>query len=511
MHDGKLEDRLRTVLRGEGDTLPMTITTAELERRLALRRRERLGRRASVLAAAVVVVAVGSLVATTGGWFRSTSVGSGPSPAPTASSAPSEAALPCETIDPATTDEPPALIFGVTPGDAIGYGGVQGAYRLGDREVGDPREWGVPGPAALDPIAVGLQTGRFQVLASEPDACLIGLVAEAKQIAPTPAGRIDPSTINLGATRTEPTRFIEFAQPPAGQWIVRVRVDFDTGGRGEAWSQAWIGVLVQDPSASPSDLPGVLPELTAPEGVILFDESSPIDAPGEPTGVVEVIGLAPVPPRSVYQVDVTCLGSGPIRWSLGLEGEFGFMAAGDQACDGTVGSHTLELGIPSGDVPIFVQADPATAWHVMVSSIAEQPAFSPPSLRGWWTAETGSSAAAAEAFGHCVSSAAGADHCGPNWDTAADARRIRVTSEFETTISFQLQDEWDVAQARVTAVAAGTTSPEYSVGFTDELNREIRVPMELEPGQWTLQVSLNAKRGTETFGASYNFLVEVAE
>ena len=36
MHDGQLEERLRDVLRAEGDALPLTITTAELERRLAL-------------------------------------------------------------------------------------------------------------------------------------------------------------------------------------------------------------------------------------------------------------------------------------------------------------------------------------------------------------------------------------------------------------------------------------------------------------------------------------------
>jgi hypothetical protein len=185
------------------------------------------------------------------------------------------------------------------------------------------------------------------------------------------------------------------------------------------------------------------------------------------------------------------------------------MAAGDQACEGSVGSQTLELGVPPRDVPVFVQADPATAWHVVVSSIGEQPAFPPPSLRGWWTAETGSGAAAAEAFGHCVSSAFGADLCGPNWNTAADARRIRVTNGFETTISFQLEDDWEIAQARVTAVAAGTTAPEYSVAFIDELSREVRVPMELDPGQWIVQVSLNAKRGSEAFGAWYNVPVDV--
>ena len=43
MHDTQIEEQLRGVLRAEGDAIPLTITTAELERRLAARRRRRAG------------------------------------------------------------------------------------------------------------------------------------------------------------------------------------------------------------------------------------------------------------------------------------------------------------------------------------------------------------------------------------------------------------------------------------------------------------------------------------
>ncbi len=56
MHDREIEDRLRTALRAEGDALPLTITTAELERRLAMHRRARDGHWARLLAAGVAVV-----------------------------------------------------------------------------------------------------------------------------------------------------------------------------------------------------------------------------------------------------------------------------------------------------------------------------------------------------------------------------------------------------------------------------------------------------------------------
>jgi hypothetical protein len=276
-----------------------------------------------------------------------------------------------------------------------------------------------------------------------------------------------------------------------------------------AWSETFFRVVVPDAIASPSVVPNVLPELPVPEATILSDEASAIDAPGEPTGVVEVIGFAPVPPRGIYQVDVVCLGFAPVRWSLGLEGESGFLAAGDQTCDGQPESQTLSLGVPPRDVPLFIQADAATAWHIVVSSTGTLPQLLPAALRAWPTVEPDGAAAAAEAFGHCVSSEFGADPCGQSWETAPDARRVRISSG--DNVTFQLEDGWDIAQARVTAVAAGTFDPEYSVGFVDAAGSEVVIPIELDPGHWTVQMSLNARRGSESFGAWYNFPLEVTE
>ena len=75
MHDSQIEEQLRGVLRAEGDAIPLTITTAELERRLAARRRATGGRRLSVVAAAVAAVAVVSIVAAGNGWLRLPAIG----------------------------------------------------------------------------------------------------------------------------------------------------------------------------------------------------------------------------------------------------------------------------------------------------------------------------------------------------------------------------------------------------------------------------------------------------
>jgi len=88
MHDSQIEERLRSVLRDEGQHLPQTITTAELERRLATRRRQARGRRISLLAAAVAVVAVVVIGALGNGWLRP-AIGSQASPSPTNDASPS--------------------------------------------------------------------------------------------------------------------------------------------------------------------------------------------------------------------------------------------------------------------------------------------------------------------------------------------------------------------------------------------------------------------------------------
>ena len=106
MHDTRLEHQLRAALQAESDDLPMTISAEELERRLALRRRERTGRRLTFIAAAVAVVAVGTTAAIGGGWLRTPAVGTdatpnprtSPSPTVGPSAVPSPSATPVESV-----------------------------------------------------------------------------------------------------------------------------------------------------------------------------------------------------------------------------------------------------------------------------------------------------------------------------------------------------------------------------------------------------------------------------
>lgn len=104
MHDGKLEERLREVLRAEGDSIPLTLTADQLQLRLRLWRSERANRRFGLAAAAAVVVAL----AAAGGFLfsnRSDTPPVGASATPAASGTPP--AIPASWLD------------GLAPNDAI--------------------------------------------------------------------------------------------------------------------------------------------------------------------------------------------------------------------------------------------------------------------------------------------------------------------------------------------------------------------------------------------------------
>ncbi len=90
MHDARLEDQLRRQLRSEVDSLPFSITAEDLDRTLAVRRRNRMVRRgwlAAAAAAVVLVVGLGAILGLRGKDQPSVSVSPSPSGTPSASPA----------------------------------------------------------------------------------------------------------------------------------------------------------------------------------------------------------------------------------------------------------------------------------------------------------------------------------------------------------------------------------------------------------------------------------------
>jgi hypothetical protein len=518
MHDGQVEDRLRSALRAEGDALPLTITPDELERRLALRGRERNGRRVSLIAAGVAVIAIGSVLAATGGWFGSASVGGSPEPStivepsiePTAASTsePTEAGLPCSTIKPNPADQPPTLVLGATPGDSIRYGGALGAYRIGDRFDGVEGSWTSIDPASLERVPAVPPTERLVALAGF-DACVTGLVADA-----VPIDARDAPALPLADLSIAPTRQIEFDKPPSGEWLVRIHVTFATQGEVPAWSETFFRVDARNPSASLGPVLGNLPVLNTPPGTVFLDEHSAQLQPSDPTGLTEETVVGRVQPRGMYIVSMVCLGSSPMRWSIGHEGQQDALVAGDQTCDGTQSEQAVELGIPADDLDVVLQGDPASAWRIIVATITDTPLFVPPALRMWVASDPDGADAGTQAYGRCVSTAGRSDQCAGEWFVLDGVRSILLSPGGELT--FALRDGWSIDQARITAavtdqarVKLGPT--EYSVGFVENGGPEVTIPVELGRGSWIVRVALNATRDGDTFGAYYDLPLFVGE
>jgi hypothetical protein len=516
VHDN-LEDRIRTVLRTEGDALPLTITPDELERRLALRRRERQGRRLSLTAAAVAIVAIGSLLAASNGWLRMPGVGTPPeataAPSPSATNTPpptpTEAGLPCTAIGPNPNDQPPTVALGATPGDSIAYGGALGAYRLGDRASGDQGGWASIDPGRLERVPATPPTERLVVFASAPDACLTGLIADA-----TPVDSPDAAPELVAELSVAPTRTIEFNKPISGEWLLRLHVSFETQTGVAAWSETYFRVDATNPVASLGTVLGSLPVLNTPPGTVFLDEHSPNLEPGEATGLTEETLVGRVQPRGMYVVDVVCLGSSPLRWSIGHEGEVDGLVAADQTCNGEFGGRSVELGIPTADLDVVLQGDPATAWRIRVATVVDEPAFVPPAIRMIEVGNAEGAADAAQAYGRCVSTADASDQCAGEWFTLDGARSILVP--VGSRLTFALQDGWTIEQARITAAVAddvrATPFPhEYSVGFVATGGLHVTIPVELGRGSWIVRVALNASKGGATFGAYYDLALVIGE
>jgi hypothetical protein len=111
MRDTRIEDQLRDVLRTEADTIPFTLTAAELERGLRLRRARRANQRILLEVAAALVIAVGAGAAVLlSNRANNPTVATSPSPSIVAASA---SVLPRETTSP-----PPSA------GERIGLDGL---------------------------------------------------------------------------------------------------------------------------------------------------------------------------------------------------------------------------------------------------------------------------------------------------------------------------------------------------------------------------------------------------
>ncbi len=531
MHDDELEARLRDLLGTEGDALPVTVTSEELERRLSLRRRERFGRRFGFVATSAAVIAVVSALALSSGWLGRTSIGSGPSPAPNVDSGHSQgpavsipSAGTCEQVDPAALQEPPTLVMGVQPGDAAAIGGLRSAYRLGDRRIGEEGTWDHDS-IGFESVLAGFGTERMQVFAIDPDVCLVGLRVVAK-----PSDRMGDESIQLAELTSEPSRMLEFDKPSAGEWFVQVHADFATASGTSAWAETFFVIDVPDCvplDASSADLPTVA-LMSSFEGdgashsgaQVAWAWKGNVDgAPGTWDGLAaepDVVATAPgfdglqvtagaclVDVRAEALLTVFAEVPDPAPTPIDLEIRRGEGSPVVDVVPPPPGGWTVRIRAA------FPTVDGSEAWSETLFQVSSR--FPAPGLT------IGPEFFEIMAEAGCPSytlttGASAADQCGGSFALMEGREPIIVASG--APLEFRLTDGWLIDEARTIAVdselvARGEFAPEYSVDFQESVGDTLSLPIALDPGSWIVRITLNGHQQGDTFSAHYDIALTV--
>lgn len=328
MHDSQIEEQLRGVLRAEGDGIPLTITTAELERRLAARRRATGGRRLSWVAAAVAAIAVVSIVAAGNGWLRLPAIGTVPSPS--ASAAPS---VPASAESLARIERGQGnLIFEIEPT----WSGTGAAPTI--EKQGVPTDYVV----SIRIACVGTGTVSFE----ERDR--------------TVTDRCEPDASASGAVVGPIVHRV-----PTSDGYVSVRFSVSAA--------VTYAVLVES-----VPLPDRLPAMAAPDGIVDIDANSESDRPatGMP-GSTRSLSVGVLPASPTQRVAFVCLGSGVLQYTLGSTAPVTAIT-GEVVCDGVPELDEFSVDT-AGAQDLRITTELRTAWHVMASH--DDPASASPSGR----------------------------------------------------------------------------------------------------------------------------------
>jgi hypothetical protein len=363
MLDQSLEQKLRAALRTEGDDLPLTITAAELERRLALRRRGGLSPLTSLGLAAAVGIGLLGLVAVAGGWLEqrpatvpNPSASAGPTPV-AALPAPSVAAvLPTlddllGPLDPATivhaqtvgpADAPPVRAF--DPADQAATGTTMDFSPV--VRAGVDRLWtACLGPAQLD---IEIRTAG----SADPHEA-IGITCDGS-VTSHQVGLETGDTIGLRSATPVSWRFVDEAR----------------------------GQPVPDASSIPDVIEAPAGDETLLDATSADDRAVAPDV--DPSTGLATWSIGGLPVRAGYRVTVACAGPRPVRYRIGGIDPGPAPDATtltSVACDGAAHQDGLDLVMATG-TDVAVVADPRDSWQILVT--ADRPPFAIPENGGGW-------------------------------------------------------------------------------------------------------------------------------
>ena len=355
MHDETLERRVRAALHDEADRLSFTITAAEMERRLALRRRRVATRPTALLFAAAVGIGLVGAAAVAGGWFDR-------EPHPTPTPVPSTLAL----VGPSSSPEPvdglpaPSPVDLPTLEDLVHSGPVDDivlAQASGPESAFGISQPAVPHPSSIElgPLALGLYRVEFGCLASQAgETGGYAVVGAGTPGADPPRERTCDGRMTSNLVPADGPSVLRLALPGASSWRLVVRAA--SGGTGAHATTPLQPVLgagedeIQNASSAVTQLkPGA---------------SFGTDAVGDRV----VVGAVPFRDRSHFRA--SCAGPSAIAYHIGFDDPNNpFLPESTTLvpCDGAV----HEMGFRPGNRPepdVLVTAPAGTAWRLLVSA-----------------------------------------------------------------------------------------------------------------------------------------------
>ena len=349
MHDDLLERRLSAALHDEAATLSLNVTAAELERRLALRRRSFAGRRLTLLLAAAVGIGLFGIGGALSGRFdkslptrtqlveaTDTAVAT---PGPDASS-PAAGILP--SLDELIARDRSAIAFAA----AFGPNGPL------------PESPGVRLATPSEAMSQLIGAGHFEItfacgwggsvsVSLEVPAELGGQGASPAPIGGACDGAIHQATVAVD----HPSRLVVAISKQAG-WRVLVRYGADRG--------------VPPAPSSP------FLEIAGGQQDLVHVDDSVIDpsAPTWGTSNLQVEEVGALPARTTYDARVWCEANTAMRLIIGHEiaGEIVADSESQIGCDGV--ARDLHLGLPEPDgATVYVAAQRDARWSAVVSGL----------------------------------------------------------------------------------------------------------------------------------------------
>jgi hypothetical protein len=481
MTDTELEERLRTVLREEGDRLPFTVDIARVEAGRAARSASSRNLRFGLLAAGIGIVAFG--MAGIGLIRQPSAAGPGATPhatsavpSPVVSQAPDRSGTASGGLEPIRPRDGSTVVFEISPTPAV------------------------PGTSHSFTSA-GSQTAVTWITI----ACLGPGTDD-----------LPPEILKITITGTESEDVACIADQP---YMVNLPLGQEQRVSINVPSDEIVYTILAESVPVPTELPALEPLDEEPE--IEASSEHPRADWGASSGVLEAT-VGTLDEGLAQELSYVCLGPGTMSIELHAPGSSqgqAPLAATGIDCIGEPDRVHYAVGL-EGPIEVRTRVDNRSAWHVLGASVGERPAFTPPTLRmtSWIDGgeQDGQGQAALVGCGfdwNVDGEGADVDCAGPEWPDMAGQTPVLATRGGELRI--QIEQPWAFSSdvSIVSEAEVGQAAPPATIRAVDTGEGEfdgLLVPVTFGPGRWVMRADVHGIDRSDEFDASYFFLVDVA-